>query len=172
MAFAVTGILLNHPGWIGDTRSSEKDQTLTLSKEEVAAALRSDMPPRALADAVARKMPVRGAYKAGEIAGSDAQLRFEGVSGTTDVTVDLETGSTDVAITKAGLLQIINDLHRGKNAGPIWSAVIDISAVLIFLMSALGYIIFLSMRFRMRTAFVLTAISAVCLAGAYIAFVP
>ena len=172
MAFAATGLLLNHPDWVGDTRSSGKEQTLTLSKDEIAVALRSDAPARALGETVARKASVRGAYKAGEIAGSDAQLRFEGVRGTTDVTIDLETGSTDVAITKTGLLQIINDLHRGKNAGQIWSAVIDISAVLIFLMSALGYVIFLSMRSRVRTALALTGISLACLLGVYIAFVP
>lgn len=172
MAFSATGILLNHPGLIASSKPANAESTISLGKDEIARALESDSPAMRLADAVAAKTSPRGAYKSGEIIDSEAQLRFEGVSGTTDVTIDLKTGSTDVMTARASFLQVVNDLHRGKNAGQVWSAIIDISAILILLMSALGYVIFLSLRFRMRTALVLTAISFLGLVGIYAAFVP
>ena len=59
----------------------------------------------------------------------------------------------------ARLVSFINDLHTGKNSGAVWKATIDVFGVLIILMSLIGYILFFSLRFRLRTSLVLTAVS-------------
>lgn len=171
MAFAATGILLNHPGWLASRPPSE-DRTLTLGKDEMRDALQAQPTPNGLAALVAGRTSLRGAFKSGEVIDEEARLRFEGVTGTTDVVVDLQTGAAEIAIERASTLQILNDLHRGKNAGSAWSWVIDLSAALILAMSVLGYIIFFSLRFRLRTSLALTAISLLILIGVFASLVP
>jgi uncharacterized protein len=172
MVFAATGILLNHPGWFGGGKRASEDLTVTLDKEAVAGALRAGDAPARLAALISGRTPVRGAYKSGEIVEGEANLRFEGVSGTTDAVVDLGTGAATVTVERATTVQILNDLHKGKNAGAVWSLVIDVGAGLVLLMSVLGYVIFFSLRFRLPTALALTAGSLLVLVGIYAAFVP
>jgi hypothetical protein len=49
----------------------------------------------------------------------------------------------------------------------MWRLVVDAIAVVLILMSVIGYMIFLSLRFRMRTALVLTAVSAIGVWGIF-----
>ena len=172
MGFSATGILLNHPAWFRDARPAGEDRTVTLPKEEVARALRTPAPAVGLAALIARQAPLRGGFRSGEILGNEARLRFEGVTGTSDAVIDLDTGAVDLTIERAGVLQALNDLHRGKNAGAAWSLVIDIGAAVILLMSVLGYVIFFSLRFRLRTSLALTGLSLAALAAIFALLVP
>ncbi len=67
---------------------------------------------------------------------------------------------------------MIGDLHRGKNASVPWRAVIDVSAILVLALSIIGYVLFFSLRFRLRTSLILTAVSIAALVGVFVAFVP
>lgn len=172
MAFSATGILLNHPAWFRAAKPPGEDRTITLPSEAVARALRSATPPAALAALVEGQARLRGGFRSGEVLGQEARLRFEGVTGTSDVVLDLGTGTAEISVERAGTLQVLNDLHRGKNAGAAWSAVIDLGAALILAMSLLGYVIFFSLRFRLRTSVALTGLSLLVLVGIFAVFVP
>jgi len=172
MFFSVTGILLNHPEWFRGTRRAAEERVVTLAPAELAAALRAPAPAEALAAAVGRHTALRGGFKSGELLGDEASLRLEGVTGTTDVTIDLRDGRAEVAIERATAVAVLNDLHRGKNAGAAWAAVIDVSAVLVLGLSLLGYILFFSLRFRLATSLKLTAVSLLALVGVFYVFVP
>ena len=172
MAFSATGILLNHPAWFAGPRPAADERTIPFAKSEVAQALRMPDPPAALAALVSARTQLRGGFRSGEILGGEARLRFEGVTGTSDAVIDLETGTAEISVERAGVVQALNDLHRGKNAGTAWSLVIDLGAALILAMSVLGYVIFFSLRFRLRTSLLLTAASLALLAGIFVALVP
>jgi hypothetical protein len=66
----------------------------------------------------------------------------------------------------------MNDLHRGKNAGAVWRAAIDVAAVLLIALSLIGYVLFFSLRFRLGASLLLTASSLAAMAGLVWAFVP
>ena len=169
MAFSLTGIFLNHPAWFREARPADPDRTLRLPPEDVA---RAGSSPEALAGLVARALPLRGGFKSGEVLDGEARLRFEGVTGHSDVAIDLATGSAEVSVTRASLVGTLNDLHRGKNAGAVWSAVIDVTAIVVLALSLLGYVIFFSLRFRLRTSLALTAISLAGLAAIFALAIP
>ena len=97
-------------------------------------------------------MPLRGAYKDGEVLEDEAYLRLSGVKGTSDIFIDLESGTADVEVSRANVTSILHDLHRGKDAGPFWKRLIDVTAILILAMSLAGLILFLSLRFRLATS--------------------
>ncbi len=171
--FAVTGLLLNHPEWTpsrGERPATESQ--VTLNAADLAAARATADPARALAAAVGRRTPLLGEFQSGEIVDDEAMLRLEGVKGASDLVIDMATGETQVTVTRARLVDTLNELHRGKNAGAVWKAVIDLSAVVILALSVIGYALFFSLRFRLRTSLILTAASLAGLAGVVLLLTP
>ena len=158
--FAITGLLLNHPEWTASkSEQSERETKVRLAPEDLRKAEAAPDPTRALAQAVARRTPVLGRFQSGEVVDGQAMLRLEGVKGATDVMVDMASGEVEVSVKRARLIDTLNELHRGKNAGAAWKAIIDISAIVILALSVIGYVLFFSLRFRLRTSLILTGAS-------------
>lgn len=170
--FSATGILLNHPEWFDSNRPAERSTTVTLSPAELAATQSAKDRGRALAQAVALKTPLLGAYSNGDVEGGAAILRLEGPKGASDIDVDLVSGRAEVKVARASLAAVIQDLHRGKNSGAAWRFVIDAAGYLIMALSLIGYVLFFSLRFRLKTSLLLTALSLAALAAAAIWLVP
>jgi hypothetical protein len=172
MFFSATGILLNHPDWFSQPETKPLETSLKLLPGDIAAAMKQSDPPLALAGLLQGKEGIRGAYSSGEIDGEEAFLRFDGVTGNTSVTLDLAIGQAEAVQRKSDAVTIVNDLHRGKNAGAAWKLLIDITSILFLALSLIGYILFFSLRYRLTQTLLLTGISLVALAGVFVLFVP
>lgn len=172
MFFSLTGLLLNHPDWLKQPETKPQETRATLAPDAVAAAMKLDDKPRALAALLSAKSAVGGAYASGEVEEDEAYLRFEGVSGNASAVLDLKTGAAEITSRKADAVTIINDLHRGKNAGAAWKWLIDISAVIFLVLSLVGYILFFSLRHRLVQTLTLTVVSLGALVGIFLLFVP
>ena len=172
MFFSATGILLNHPDWIARDAGEPLEQSVQFAAVDVAAALKGTDPGQALARIVEQKAPLRGTFASADIDAGQALLRFEGIKGNSDVSIDLKNATARIAVTPSDAATIIDDLHRGKNAGPMWKALIDITGALLLALSILGYVLFFSLRFRLRTSLVLTGASLALLVGVFVLFVP
>ena len=171
--FAVTGLLLNHPEWIeAKTEQPSADRTVQLAPADVAAARKASDPSRALTELVRKQQSLIGAYQSGEVIDTEAMIRLEGPKGSSDIVVDLSTGEAEVTVKQARLIDTLNELHRGKNAGGAWKAIIDVSAILILALSIIGYVLFFSLRFRLRTSLILTAASLAAMVGVVVLFTP
>jgi hypothetical protein len=169
--FSITGLLLDHPDWL-QKPAREAELKLTVPPAVLAQAARAKDPNAALAAAVARMTPLVGAYRSGEAEDGQANLRFQGVKGASTILLDLKTGQADVTVEHATALTVIGDLHRGKNASVPWRAVIDVSAILVLALSVIGYVLFFSLRFRLRTSLILTAVSLAVLIGIFVWLTP
>ena len=169
--FSVTGLLIDHPEWL-QRRGKETDLKLMVPPAILAKAVKAKDPDAALAAAVARMTPLVGAYKSGETEDGMANLRFQGVKGASTILVDLQTGQADVTIERSTALTVIGDLHRGKNASVPWRALIDLSAILVLALSVIGYVLFFSLRFRLRTSLILTAVSLGTLVAIFVWLTP
>lgn len=171
--FAITGLLLNHPEWFeAKGEQPSKDRTIQLAPADVATAQKAADPSRALTELVRKQQPLIGAYQSGEVIDTEAMIRLEGPKGSSDIVVDLSTGSAEVTVKKARFIDTINELHRGKNSGAAWKAVIDISAILILALSIIGYVLFFSLRFRLRTSLILTVVSLGAMLAVVVFFTP
>ena len=170
--FCVTGVLLNHPEWFDGYRPADRTTVVTLTPEALAAAQAAKEPGRALAAAVAARIPLKGAYASSDLAQGDGLVRLEGPKGSSDIDVDLKSGRAEAHVTTASLASVIQDLHRGKNVGAPWRFVIDASAYVLLAMSLIGYVLFFSLRFRLKTSLLLTAASLALLVGAAVWLVP
>lgn len=167
MFFSATGILLNHPEWLAGEDTAPVESHVQLVPTEL-----KGKPAAALGALLSEHKLVHGVYASGDIDDDLAQLRFEGVSGNTSVTLDLTTGKADIAWQKATAFTMLNDLHRGKNAGKAWKGLIDVSAGLFLVLSLIGYILFFSMRHRLPTVLALTFGSIAALVALFVLWVP
>jgi len=172
MFFSLTGILLNHPEWMGQSNHRPEESSFAIAPDKIPAALKAQDPASALARLVDEKRAVSGIYASGDVDGDEAFLRYEGVTGNTSVIVQLKSGATTASLQPADAATIINDLHRGKNAGKVWKLVIDIAAIIFLALSLVGYILFFSLRHRLVQTLTLTGLSLAGLFGIFLLFVP
>ena len=170
--FSVTGLMLNHPDWFPGRKQDEAARTITLPPAALAAALKAAKPPEALGAVVERNTSVVGAYHSGDVMDGEALLRWEGAGGSTEAAVTLATGKTEITVARAPMASLLGDLHKGKNTGAPWRALIDISAILILALSLIGYVLFFSLRFRLKTSLILTAVSLLAMLAVFYLLVP
>ena len=170
--FAATGILLNHPGLLQGEAKPLVEKTVSLDAAEIAQVKGSKEPGKALAEVVGEKVNLNGEFKSGEVSGADVFVRMQSVRGSSDLRGNLETGRTEVTVESLTAVEVMNGLHRGELAGGAWRLWIDILSGVLIVLSILGYVLFFSLRFRIKTALILTGISLVAMVGVFVALVP
>ena len=67
---------------------------------------------------------------------------------------------------------VINDLHKGRDAGAAWKLLIDISAVLMTLVSVTGMALIFFLAKRRFSGLMAAAVGAVLCYVIYLVFVP
>lgn len=169
--FSLTGLSLNHPGWLKRPAAAPVETTVRLSRAELATVTGATEPGRTLAELVAGRVPLAGAYKDAEVAGPTAFVRMQGVRGSSDLQADLTSGEVRVTVEAADNIAVLDALHRGENAGAAWRLLIDIAAIVLIVMSLIGFVLFFSLRMRLRTALALTALSAAGCAAVFLMWV-
>jgi uncharacterized protein len=165
--FSITGLLLNHPEWGSETAPKPIEEKFTLAPQDLRQLNDAEEPEQLLAELAAKHVALKGAFSGGNQVGNDVFVRLQGVRGLTDLRASLITGAVTVVIEPAPTLSILNELHRGERAGTTWRLLIDVIAIVLVVLSIIGYLIFLSLRFRLRTALILTVLSALGVWGVF-----
>lgn len=152
--FAVTGLTLNHPDWFGagvqrtaSHKGSVRPEWLRgpeVAKLELVEFLRS-------------RHGVRGALSDFRVDEQQCAISFKGPGYAADSIVDRATGAYELTITTMGLVAVLNDLHKGRDTGPGWSWVIDLSAVLLVLVSVTGMVLLWFVQKRRVSGYVVAA---------------
>ncbi len=112
---------------------------------------------------------VRGAgseFRADEY---ECMVLFKGPAYAADAVIDRETGKYRLSTTVMGAVAVINDLHKGRDTGPVWSWVIDLSAIVMVFISITGFILLFYLR-RKRFSGVVTAVVGTIIVAALYAF--
>ena len=165
--FAVTGFTLNHADWF--TRQQHTTQfkgsmdTRYLGKEvaklEIVEHLRS-------------AYGIRSAVKDFRLEDTDCSVSFKGPGYSADVFIDRATGRYEVTETRMGLFAVLNDLHKGRDSGSAWAVVIDISAVLMTMVSLTGLLLIFFLQKKRLSGLLAGAAGIVLCYVAYVAWVP
>lgn len=171
--FSFTGLLLNHPEWFSDSVPEVETRHFVLTTEEAAQVRVSDKPAERLIDFASQRLKLKGELNdreaEGDLVGSELFVRLQGIRGTSFLRADLKSGSLEVTIENAPTLMALNELHRAERAGKGWRLAVDAIAVLLIVLSLVGYLIFWSMRgTRLRTALVLTLSSSLGLFAVFV----
>lgn len=181
--FSVTGITLNHPNWFfaGAQRSVQaegrvKPEWVKAGSEQTSPAAASDP-----ASGVARLEVVEhlrsthgigGALAEFRVDDSECMVSFKGPGYSADAFIDRDTGRYTLTETYQGLLAVINDLHKGRDTGPVWSVLIDISAVLMALISLTGLLMLFYLKLRRVPGLVVVLVGTAAVVAMYLLGVP
>jgi hypothetical protein len=143
--FAATGLTLNHADkFIGLSHTEQgkgvlnaawvnASDTLKIEKLNIVEFLRS-------------KYKISAALSDFRIDDSQVGVSFKGPGYAADIFIERRTGSYEIEQTSAGFIGLINDLHKGRDTGHAWSIFIDISAILLTLVSLTGFFLLLFLK--------------------------
>jgi len=168
--FAATGITLNHqdrmtgapkvtrfsgrldPALVGPSAGVQIDRARVVEQLRRAHSLRAPLSDFRVDDDV-------------------VNVSFKGPGYAADAFVDRRTANYDVTETKMGWVAIINDLHKGRDTGGVWAQVIDLSAVLMMLVSLTGLTLIFFLHKRLALGLWMLAIGTAVSAAVYVWFV-
>lgn len=145
LAFVITGITLNHSAQI------EAKPAVTMAT----ARLPADLLAAVKADAAARKGPLPAAMAewtrsalSADTAGKDAEWSADEIyvslprpGGDAWLSIDMETGEVRYEQTSRGWISYLNDLHKGRNTGAMWSLFIDVFSIACVVFCVTGLIL-------------------------------
>jgi hypothetical protein len=181
--FSVTGLTLNHPDWFFGTSEhrvqakgqvdrkwlhlepppappgTELDRSREVAKLEVVEHLR-------------KTHGIHGALADFQIDDLECLVAFKGPGYSADAFIDRETGRYNLTQTSRGFLAVINDLHKGRDTGRAWSVVIDVSAVLLTIVSLTGLILLFYLKLRRVNGLILVVIGTVVVGAVFLLGVP
>jgi len=157
--FAVTGITLNHAEWF-DSPTRPAMFHGTLNKAWVNASNPDGVAKEDLVNYFRRTHRTKGTLSDLHVDGEQCEILFKGPGYEADATIDRATGNYDLTISPFSLVSLLNDLHKGRDTGKIWSNVIDFSAVLMTLVSLTGLTLIFFLNKRRLSGLLLVAVGA------------
>ena len=163
--FAATGILLNHPTWSQAKPPILSQAYITLTPDQITRLKTNPDYGPELQRIAAGHLKLEGQMINAQRDGEEVLIRLQGIRGGSLVTADLTNGKTRIDVDRQYFLAIIDELHRTERAGPVWQAFVDFTGVLLIAVAVLGYGLFLMLRFRLKTALTLSALSLILMVG-------
>lgn len=145
LLFAFTGITLNNAGSI-PSKPETKESALKLPGDLLAKIayqgggdLKQPLPDE-LSKWLTRELRTTVKGKTAEWSEAEIYLSLPRPGGDAWLTIDRETGEVMHERTDRGAISFLNDLHKGRNTGPVWSWFLDIFSVacVIFCLTGLG----------------------------------
>ncbi|MFT3967129.1 MAG: PepSY-associated TM helix domain-containing protein [Sphingobium sp.] len=140
LLFAVTGFTLNHAASIEArpvtvTREAELTPALLKRLEKV----EDGKPlPADLAAAVEKETQVDVAGRDVENRDGEVYIDLPGPGVDSYLSIDMAGGTASYEHTSRGVLAVLNDLHKGRDAGPVWGVFIDLIAIACILFAVTG----------------------------------
>ena len=131
--FSVTGITLNHPDWFFSGAESSREAEGEISRggctlQGPAAPSRPSDADRQVAkleivEHLRNTHAIRGALADFRVDEGECVVSFKGPGYAADAFIDRESGHYRLTETYHGFIAVINDLHKGRDTGPVWSVV-------------------------------------------------
>ena len=165
--FAVTGLTLNHTDWFGDAQ-----RTVQVKGSVDLAWVNRDVAKLEIVEHLRKAHRISGALSDFRVDDAQCAVSFKGPAYTADVFVDRATGAYELTETRMGLVALLNDLHKGRDSGRAWGLVIDISAVLMTLVSLSGLVLVFYLQKRLFSGMVTLGVGAGVCYLAYLIWVP
>ncbi|QYJ74577.1 PepSY-associated TM helix domain-containing protein [Shewanella sp. FJAT-52076] len=161
--FAFTGITLNHPDWFGASNASSHTESLALPDFLLPIAADDQDWQEAAAHWMASQW--QGQRQQIEVSVDELVLVQKGPGRYRTILLDTEMAEVQVESLDYGLVAVLNDLHKGRNSGGIWSLVIDASAILMLLFSLTGAFLLLPQSRRLKRSLgYMGGVTAACVA--------
>ena len=167
--FAVTGWTLNHASWFDRERTSRGAGTLDPRWTNTGTA---DVAKLEIVEAIRTTHHAGGAVTDFRVDGDQLSVTFKGPGYAADAVIDRKSGKYELTQTSLGLVAVANDLHKGRDTGNVWRAVIDVSAALLTFISLTGLLLLYFIHKHRLAGFILLLAGGAITALLYAAWVP
>jgi uncharacterized protein len=155
--FAATGVTLNHPDWLATERTEETTGNLPSTWKSP-----KGIDWLVVAEHLRAKHGVHGAVADRTADDREAALTFRAPGYSADTFIDVGDGSYKLTVSYQGAIGVINDLHRGRDAGRSWAWLIDVSGVFLVFLSLTGLgLLFYLKKVRVKALLAMAAGAAI-----------
>lgn len=169
--FAVTGLTLNHPDWFaGAVKTRQSHGSIDRTLLQPAGATEPDT--SGLVQSLRTREHLHGTVEDPRVDDTEISFSYKAPGYSADVIIDRQQGTYSVTEVRNGFVAVINDLHKGRDSGKAWGWVIDVSAVLLTLVSLTGLVILWFIYKRRASGLLIGAVGAALCVLAYKVFVP
>ncbi len=167
--FAFTGLTLNHTEWIEGKQQSSQFEGIINSAWLGGDSAEVDK--LMIVEYLRNTHGIRSPLS--DFTGDDMEcsFSFKGPGFNADGLIDRATGQYELTITRYGLVAILNDLHKGRDSGKSWSLLIDISAVLMILVSLTGFLMIFFLKKKLADALWVALAGTLAIVAVYYFFV-
>lgn len=126
--FGVTGFTLNHPDWF---YGGYENRTSLRGSLDVALVQGDpdNIDKLGVVEALRASGVERGRLADFHIDDNQCVVAFKGPGFAADAFIERDSGHFEIQVVRMGLAAVLNDLHKGRDTGPEWSILIDISAI-------------------------------------------
>lgn len=168
--FSATGLMLNHPQWFAGAErvrelAGSLDRSWVAGDDTAVDRLR-------IVESLRATHGITGAVADFRVDGPDMSIAFKGPGYAADAFVDRATGHYTLTETRLGLAAIVGDLHKGRDSGGAWSAVIDVSAALLCFVSFSGLLLLYFLHRHRTAGALLVALGGLATYAVYAILVP
>jgi hypothetical protein len=169
--FALTGITLNHQDrFTGEAKTSRYRGTMNVTWLRPPPG--RDAARLEIVEYLRKTHGVKAALSDFRVDDDQLEVSFKGPGYEADAFIDRGTGKYEVTESRMGLVAIVNDLHKGRDTGGAWSNVIDVSAVLMCLVSMSGLVLIFFLQKRLVSGLMALAIGGLLCVIVYWIWVP
>ena len=131
--FAATGITLNHPDWLAGESTRELTGRLPANwKTE------KGVDWLVVDEYLRSTQGVHGTLSDHSADDAQASLTFKAPGYGADCFIKIDDGSYRMTVSYQGAIGVLNDLHRGRDAGRSWAWLIDVSGFFLTFLSLTG----------------------------------
>ncbi len=146
--FAFTGLTLNHPTWsLGGTTTHVSNGAVPAGAIDG-----STIDYLAISEYARTTFGVAGHVTDYGTQGDTGSIDYAGPGYSANVTFSTTAGTLTASTTQSDLLAILNDVHKGRDTDSSWGWVIDVSAILLLVVTLTGIGIQVLQRKRRRSA--------------------
>ena len=131
--FAATGVTLNHPDWLAGESTTERAGRLPPAWRSA-----GGVDWMVVDEYLRAHDGVHGAAADRRADARQGSLTFRAPGYAADCTIAMTDGSYRLTVSSQGFVGVLNDLHRGRDAGRAWGWVLDVSGVLLAVISLTG----------------------------------
>ena len=142
LMFSITGITLNHAAQIAAkpaviTREEKLPAPLLTRLENDSKAEKAPL-PAIVSEWLSDQMSLTTTGRVAEWSEDEVYVSMPRPGGDAWLSIDRATGDIQYERTDRGVVSYLNDLHKGRNAGPMWGWFIDVFAAACVLFAGTG----------------------------------
>lgn len=131
--FGLTGVTLNHPQWLATESTRQTSGQLTGAWKT-----NTGIDWLIVAEQLRASDGVHGTATDRRADSTEASITFKAPGYSADGVIDMATGKYDLTVDYQGAIGVLNDLHRGRDAGTAWAWLIDATGGFLALISLTG----------------------------------